>query len=157
MIEPITAALGGALVRVLPELVGFFNKKTDNAHELKLIEAQAKVTVLGTESKMQGIMAQGEVDQMVKAIDAHSLALSAQMQKTGFWFVDTLNFLVRPLTTYYLLFLYGLYKVALFAAALDTGAGTWASVLQVYTVDDFTMLGGVLGFWFIGRAFEKNR
>lgn len=40
MLFTILSALGGGLLRLLPELLALFNKKTDNSHELAMLDKQ---------------------------------------------------------------------------------------------------------------------
>jgi hypothetical protein len=157
MILTLISMFGGGLMRLLPEIFSFLNKKTDNAHELAMLEKQFQLEATREASKRETILAQGDIDQTLALLAAQKSAIEGQMQKVGIWWVDALNFLVRPLTTYYFLFLYGAYKTALLMVALQGGAATWASILQVYDAEDRAILSGILAFWFVGRVFEKQK
>ena len=78
------------------------------------------------------------------------------MQKTGFWFVDALNFLVRPLATYYFLGCYGIVKTAMIVTAMRE-ADPWLSVVSCWADQDAQILSGILAFWFVGRVFDKQK
>lgn len=157
MILSLLSMFGGGLMRLLPEFLSFLNKKTDNAHELQMLEKQFQLESTREASKRETIVTQGNVDQMLALLEAQKVALSGQMQKTGITFVDALNFLVRPLTTYYVLLLYGFAKVALFVVALNAGGNIWTAALQVYDAEDRAILSGILAFWFVGRVFDKAK
>lgn len=152
----ILSLLGGGLMRLVPELFALFNKKTDNTHELAMMDKQLALQQSKGVDDRAGIEAQGTVDLNVEEMKALSAALTAQMQPTGIHFVDALNFLVRPLTTYYFLGIYGAAKFASYMVALQ-GAATWSAVAALYTEDDLAILSGILAFWFVGRVFEKAR
>jgi hypothetical protein len=172
MIASIISLLGGGLLRAIPELLGLWGKKTDNDHELAMLKAQTELERLTAADKLATTQAQGVVDTVVAAMAAQTEALKGQMQPlviplTGIKWLDAidalistvtnaLNMLVRPLTTYYFLAIYGTYKAALLAQALQTH-DAWAAIILVYTADDQQMLAGVMGFWFMGRVFDKQK
>lgn len=156
MLMTLLSMFGGGFMRLLPELIGLWNKKTDNAHELAMLDKQYQLEQTRAANKQAEIAQQGDIDQMLAMMAAQKEALVGQMQKTGIKFVDALNWLVRPLTTYYFLGMFGIYKAALLATAMQT-KDIWASILQVYTPDDAAMLSGILAFWFVGRVFDKKK
>lgn len=146
---------GGGLMRLLPEVLNFLNKKTDNAHELAMLDKQFQLEQFRATSRMEEVRFQGDVDQTLALLDAQKVALQSQMQKTGIRWVDALNFLVRPLTTYYFLGFYGLVKIAILVTAMQL-TDTWGAILQIWTNDDAAILSGILAFWFVGRVFDKR-
>jgi len=156
MILSILSALGGGLLRMLPELLGFLNKKADNAHELAMLDRQIAIEhAKGAEARATA-QVQGDIDQVLALIQAQQAALVSQMQKTGIRIVDALNFLVRPLTTYILLTLYVLHKIG---GALTLYAATDSVTqvfVQIYTQEDFALLSGILSFWFVSRVIDKK-
>lgn len=167
MILSLLSLLGGGFMRLLPELVGLWNKKTDNSHELAMMDRQLELQrTKGADDRAlvveqsNAALSLGEQSNDAAAVlamlDAQKEALHDQMQKTGLPWVDGLNILVRPLTTYYVLFLYGLAKVALFAVAVQQGEGAWTAVLLAYDDEDRAILSGILAFWFVGRIFDKK-
>lgn len=156
MILTLLGMLGGGFMRLLPELLGLWNKKTDNAHELLMLNAQVELEKTKGAQQRETIQTQGDVDQVLALLNAQKEALAGQMQKTGFWIVDALNFLVRPLTTYYVLFLYGAAKVAMLIVAIHTGLNVWEAILKIYDAEDRAILSSILAFWFVGRTFDKK-
>jgi hypothetical protein len=156
MLTTLLSLFGGGIMRLLPELISLWNKKADNAHELAMLDKQFQLEQTREASKQAEIAQQGDIDQMLALLASQKVALSAQMQVTGIRIVDILNFLVRPLTTYYFLGMFGIYKAALLAVAMAT-QNIWQAILQVYTPDDAAMLAGILAFWFVGRVFDKKQ
>lgn len=157
MILSILAALGGGLMRLLPELIAFLNRQQDNAHEIVLLQHQIELAKTQGALTHEATVAQGEIDQALKQLDATSAALAGQMQRTGFAFVDALNFLVRPLTTYLLVLLYLAHKLA-GASLLYAANGSLAVTFNtIYTPADFSLLTAILSFWFVGRVFDKQK
>ena len=148
---------GGGLMRALPELIGLWNKKTDNAHELAMLDKQFQLETTRAQSRLDEITTQGDIDQMLALLAAQKSALEGQMQKIGIKWVDALNFAVRPLTTYYFLILYGLAKLAMFVLAVQSDIGGWDAILKLYDNNDREILAGILAFWFVGRVFDKKK
>ena len=156
MITTLLSLFGGGFMRLLPELIGLWNKKTDNEHELAMLDKQVELEKLTAADKQATIAQQGDIDQMLAMMSAQKDALTGQMQKTGIRLVDALNWLVRPITTYYFLGMFGIYKAALLAVAMEQ-ADIWHAILKVYTTDDAAMLSGILAFWFVGRVFDSPK
>ena len=156
MIETMLSLFGGGIMRVIPELVGLWSKKTDNAHELSMLSAQVELEKVKTAGQQTVVREQGQIDQLLHVMESQREAMSDQMKHTGIQFVDALNALVRPLTTYYFLALYGVAKIAMFAIATQNTAGIWEAILKVYTQDDVALFMGIISFWFVGRVFDKK-
>ena len=156
MILSLISMLGGGLMRLLPELIGFMNKKTDNSHELAMLQAQVELEKTKGDQQRQTIGVQSDADQIIALLNAQKDALAGQMQKTGISFVDALNFLVRPVTTYYILFLYGAAKVAMLVVAYHGGMDIWKAISSAYDAEDRAILSGILSFWYTGRVFDKK-
>lgn len=148
----VLSMIGGGLMRFLPELMNFLNRKTDNQHELDMMNLQIQMEQL----HQVGNQAQIDSNQVLAMLDAQKSALDGQMQKTGFVWIDALNFLVRPLTTYYFLICYGIVKTAKIAIACQT-ATPWAALVQCWDEEDASIMCSILAFWFVGRVFDKAK
>lgn len=156
MLMTLLSMLGGGLMRVLPELVGFLNKKADNAHELAMMDKQIELQQSKAADDRATIQTQGDIDQVLALLDAQKTALAGQMQKTSIALVDALNFLVRPATTYFFLLLFGMVKLATVVLAVQQ-TDAWHAILQSWDADDRATLSGILAFWFVGRVFDKKQ
>lgn len=156
MLMTIISMFGGGLMRMLPELLGLLNKRTDNSHELAMMDKQIELQKSKAADDRETIQVQGNIDQTLAMLDAQKATLQSQMQKLGIWWVDALNFLVRPLTTYYFLGFYGLVKIAMIVVALRA-ADPWVAIIKCWSQDDAAILSGILAFWFVGRVFDKKQ
>lgn len=154
-------------MRLLPELLGLLNKKTDNSHELALMDKQIELQKQKGADDRLTAEAQGAQDratmgvratseETLKLLDLHAEAIKSQMQVTGNKWVDALNFLVRPLTTYYFLGCYGIVKTAMIIIAVQHG-DAWNAIVDCWNEQDAMMLWGILNFWFVGRCFDKKK
>ncbi len=156
MLMSLLSMLGGGLMRLMPEVFAFANKSKDYAHELAMLEKQSELEKTRAAMKMEEVRFTAESEQALAIYDARKSALEGQMQKTGMRVVDAMNFLVRPVTTYYFLLIYGLAKLAMFCLAVNSGLSGWEAILRLYDEDDRSILAGILAFWFVGRVVEKR-
>jgi hypothetical protein len=155
MLMTLLSMLGGGFMRLLPELIGLWNKATDNKHELAMLDKQlALEAARGAESRAT-MQVQGDINEVLALIDAQKTALASQMQKTGIWIADVLNFLVRPVVTYFFLLLFGAVKVATIVLAMQQ-TDAWHAILGSWDADDRATFSGILAFWFVGRVFDRR-
>lgn len=75
--------LGGGLLRLMPEIFGFLNKKTDNAHELAMLDRQFELEKTRASARQAVVEYQGGVEQTLAMLDAQKSALLGQMQPLG--------------------------------------------------------------------------
>lgn len=155
MLLTLLSMFGGGVMRLLPEIITFMNRRQDNAHELAMLDRQAQLEQTRAANRLEELQVQGNFTDMLALLDAQKSALAGQMQKTGMAWVDALNFLVRPLTTYYFLGCYGIYKTALMIVAIRQ-IDAWHAILQCYTETDANILASILAFWFVGRTIDRN-
>jgi hypothetical protein len=156
MILTLLSMLGGGLLRLLPEVFSILKQRGDNQHELALLDKQIALEQTRSAMRQDEIRTQGEADMNLAQMDALAEALKGQMQLTHMWLIDALNFAVRPMTTYYLLTLYGLAKIAMYQVAIAHGTSGWDAILKIYDEEDRAILSGVLAFWFVSRTIEKG-
>ena len=162
------STLGGLLISGLPNVLGFFQDKSDKKHELELAKMQ-------TERELQmlekGYLAQAKVEEirsdqvmmqtdseMTKAAYEHDAKVLSKAAPWASTFVAT----VRPVVTY-------LFVAELFV--INVGIGIYVfthptivtdvdSLLKVaneiFNEDEMAMLGGIIGYWFGSRGWAKK-
>jgi len=143
----------GGLFRLAPEVLKFFDKKDERAHELSMFTRQTDL------EKMRGqfIMEEKYVDHCIAQLDAIQEAFKEQSKtaSSSYKWVSAASALVRPGVTYILFGLYVATKVTAIVYALSQGAH-WKDVLPAHwDADDFGMLNMILTFWFVGRSIER--
>lgn len=156
MLMTLLSMLGGGVLRLAPELFGLLNKGKDYAHELAMMDKQAELAKSKAADDRETMRLAGDINQTVALLDAQKMALQAQSQLSGIKWADALNILVRPLTTYYYLAMFGAVKLATVAIALKS-ADPWHAILLSWDADDRAVLSGILAFWFVGRVFDKQK
>jgi hypothetical protein len=163
------STLGGLLISGLPSVLGFFQDKSDKAHELELARMQ-------TERELQmmerGFVAQQKVEEI--RTDQVEMQTAAQMQNAALdhdkkimerastWVVNYVG-TVRPTVTY--LFVLELVAInAWLAWNLFKMPGLITSVNDlnvigelIFSSDEMAMLGGIIGFWFGSRNWDKKK
>jgi hypothetical protein len=162
------STLGGLLISGLPSVLGFFQDKSDKAHELELARMQ-------TERELQmierGFIAQARVEE----IRTDQIAINADMEMTKAAYEHDAKVLeraapwvssfvgtVRPVVTY-------LFVLELFVINVGIGIyvynhpGLINSVddlikiaTEIFSDDEMAMLGGIIGFWFGSRNWGKK-
>jgi hypothetical protein len=162
------STLGGLLISGLPNVLGFFQDKSDKAHELKLAQMQ-------TERELQmmerGFIAQQKVEEI--RTDQVEMQTAAQMQNAALdhdkkvmerastWVVNYVG-TVRPTVTY--LFVAELIAINLWLAwnifkipGLITSVNDLELIGEmIFSSDEMAMLGGIIGFWFGSRNWQKK-
>ena len=161
--------IGGLLVSGLPSLLGFFQDKADKKHELELAQMQ-------TERELQmmerGFVAQQRVEEI--RTDQVEMQTAAQMQNAALdhdkkvmerastWVVNYVG-TVRPTVTY--LFVIELVLINFWLCyklftmpGLITGVDDLEIISEmIFSSDEMAMLGGIIGFWFGSRNWDKKK
>ena len=169
------STLGGLLISGLPKLLDFFQSKADQKHEQELARlanerdltmakegflAQQKIEEIKTEQVAMQTAAQMEqaAAEGIKSAHEHDKAI---MDKASTWIVN-LNGLVRPTVTFiFVLELVGINVFMCYYLLHQPGLITdFASLMaymdQVFTPDELSMLGAIIGYWFGSRGFQKK-
>lgn len=156
MLETLLGGALGGLLRVAPEVMKFFDRKNERAHELAMFDKQLEADKLrGDQAIREGELVQ-DTARISGGLAALMEGIKAQGQLTGVKWIDGITQSVRPFVTYWLLMLYVGAKGSTMWVLYHSGA-TVPQVLQnAYGEADMSMLAGVLNFWFLSRVFEKN-
>lgn len=153
--ESLLGGLFGGLLRIAPEALKFFDRKNEREHELRLLQAEMEFARVRGEIAMR----QTEAAISVAELDAIVTATREQGQtaRAAGKLVSALSALVRPVVTYWFVALYTAHKVAALSLAYAQ-AGDWREVMAAGWGDqDWAIFSMLLGFWFIGRAWEREK
>jgi len=163
------STIGGLLVSGLPSLLGFFQDKSDKKHELELAKMQTEREIQMME---RGFVAQAKMEEI--RTDQVEMQTAAQMQNAALdhdkkvmerastWVVNYVG-TVRPTVTY--LFVIELVLInfwlcyKLFSMpGLITGVDDLEIISEmIFSSDEMAMLGGIIGFWFGSRNWDKKK
>jgi len=154
----IVGSLLGGLFRLVPEIIKFLDKKNERGHELSMFDKQCELEKVRGSQKLAEINAQREATIDSGVMDAFNAAINQQtemVKATGGW-VASLSASVRPVMTYYLLLLYGVFKTATIAIGYASGQPVPELLKSAWTVDDMALLSGVVNFWILDRTLAKR-
>lgn len=154
--DPIFGGALGAVARLAPEVLNFFDRKNVRQHELALGEQQAELIKLQGHTKLEEIHASGDVAQAATALEALRESIKAQATPTGIKWVDALSGSVRPVWTYLVFLSWASVKYVNVAMSIAQHKD-WPEVQALlWTADDATMLSTLATFWFLDRVLRKS-
>lgn len=162
------STLGGLLISGLPKLLEFFQNKADQKHELALARLQNEMQL---QLAAQGFAAQQRIEEI--RTDQVAMQTEAQMTEAALdhdkevlkrasrWVANYVG-TVRPTITY--IFVFELVMINGFMAFY-----LWQHPQLIQSIDDIiryselifssdemAMLGGIIGFWFGSRGWNKK-
>lgn len=162
------STLGGLLISGLPKLLDFFQNKADQKHELAMARMQ-------TERELQlaaaGFAAQAKIEEIRTeqvAMETEARMTEAALkhdekilEKASRWVANYVG-TVRPTVTY--LFVFELMAINGFMAFylwqhpnLVTSIDDIIKYSElIFSSDEMAMLGGIIGFWFGSRQWNKK-
>jgi hypothetical protein len=154
IVESLVGGLIGGLLRLAPELLKFFDRKNDRAHEAVMFDKEVEVTRLRMEAQIQ----HDRTSLDIASIDAIAVAAEEQGRtaRAAGKFVAALSALVRPLVTYYFVVLYSIVKSVGLWLLYTTGADVGTILEHAWTADDVAILSMILVFWFVGRVYDRS-
>jgi hypothetical protein len=154
----ILGSVFGGLFRMAPEVLKFFDKKNERQHELLMFSRQCELETLRGQQKLAEIGAQREAAIDVGVMDAFQSAIEQQatMVKAAGGWAASLSASVRPVVTYWVLFVWSFIHVWFAWNAWITGAPP-AEVFKMMMSPDFSaLLAGTINFWFLDRTLAKR-
>lgn len=144
-------------MRLAPELLKWLNRRTDNKHELDLIQANLDADITRGDLAMRQQELTQEHGLSLAEISALLEANKSQDAPTGNRWIDGLSKSVRPVLTYYhCVIYYSAFKAAVFWGGVQGGL-MWHEVLQsMYTPVDAGVMSSMVGYWFLDRSMRKG-
>lgn len=162
------STLGGLLISGLPKLLDFFQNKNDQKHELALAQVQVQLQL---QMMAQGFAAQERMeeirtDQIAMQTDAQMTVAAydhdkAILAKASTWVVSYIG-TVRPTVTY--IFILELCAINAWLAYYVYNNPQLVINMDdlvrlsdiIFSSDEMAMLGGIIGFWFGSRSWNKK-
>jgi len=162
------STLGGLLISGLPKLLEYFQNKADQAHELKLAALQNERELA---MAAQGFAAQLKIeevrtDQVQMETDARMTEAALEhdakvLEKASTWVANYIG-TVRPTVTY--IFVAELVAINAFMAIYLWQRPDLITSIDdiirysdlIFSSDEMAMLGGIVGFWFGSRNWDKK-
>ena len=148
----------GGVFRLAPEVLKFFDKKNEREHELAMFGRQCELETLRGQQKLAEIGAQREAAVDVGVMDAFNSAIQQQadMVKAAGGWAASLSASVRPVVTYWVLFIWSFIHVWFAYNAWTMGSPPTEVFKTMMTPDFSALLAGTINFWFLDRTLAKR-
>ena len=154
----ILGSIFGGIFRMAPEVLKWLDKKNERSHELLMFSRQCDLEQLRGAQKLAEIGAQREAAVDVGVMDAFNNAITqqAEMVKAAGGWVASLSASVRPLVTYWVLFVWSFIHVWFAWNAWLAGAPAVEVFKTMMTPDFSALLSGTINYWFRDRTLSKR-
>ena len=154
----ILGSLFGGVFRLIPEVLKFFDKKNEREHELNMFTRQCELETLRGQQKLAEIGANREAAVDVGVMDAFNSAIiqQAEMVKAAGGWVASLSASVRPVVTYWVLFVWSFIHVWFAWSAWVAGAPAVEVFKTMMTPDFSALLAGTINYWFLDRTLKQR-
>jgi len=154
----ILGSVFGGLFRMAPEVLKFFDKKNERQHELAMFKNQCDLEAQRGQMKLAEIGAQREAAMDVGVMDAFNNAITqqAEMVKAAGGWVASLSASVRPVVTYWVLFVWSFIHVWFAWNAWLAGAPATEVFKTMMTPDFSALLSGTINYWFLDRTLKQR-
>jgi len=148
----------GGIFRMAPEVLKYFDKKNERGHELLMFARQCDLEQMRGQMKLAEIGAQREAAVDVGVMDAFNSAIQQQadMVKAAGGWAASLSASVRPVVTYWVLFVWSFIHVWFAWNAWIAGALPIEVFKTMMTPDFSALLAGTINFWFLDRTLAKR-
>lgn len=154
----VLGGLIGGLFRLAPEVIKFFDKKNERQHELAMFDKQCDLEKQRGAQRLQEIGAQHGMAVDVGVLDAFKSAIDQQadMVKAAGGRIAALSASVRPVVTYWVLFIWSFAHVWFAWSAWLAGASPEAVFKTMMTADFAALVSGTINYWFMDRTLAKR-
>jgi hypothetical protein len=148
----------GGIFRMAPEVLKWLDKKNEREHELNMFKFQCDLEAQRGAQKLAEIGAQREAAIDVGVMDAFNNAITqqAEMVKAAGGWVASLSASVRPVVTYWVLFVWSFIHVWFAWNAWFAGAPATEVFKTMMTPDFSALLSGTINYWFLDRTLSKR-
>ena len=148
MLLALLSPLLGAAVNLLPNILGFFEKKQEYQHELELTRLKLDVAIQTAQLGIDLEDAKADAREG-ESLRAHDSTLD------GGRFINALRASIRPVITYVFFALFVAIKVSAAYVMLHAGVNIPEMLQAVWDSETIALFGAIMGFWFGSRTIER--
>jgi hypothetical protein len=154
----IFGSLLGGIFRLAPEVLKFLDKKNERGHELEMFNRQCELEAQRGAQKMAEIGAQHEATVDAGVMNALNAAIESQteMVKAAGGFAASLSASVRPVVTYWILFIWSGVHLWMAYSAWHIGTEPTEVFKLMMSADFSALVSGTLNYWFLDRTLAKR-
>ena len=142
MITLLGSVLGFA-TSFLPKILGYFEQRQNNAHELKMLEATAEI------QKDRAI-----IDAQIRDLEA--VRVHDSQLRSGYKWMDAYRSSVRPTITYMFMALFIFVEMSAYIIMLKTGMDAFEAGKHLWNAEINGLFAAIISFWFSDRGFSKK-
>jgi len=154
----ILGSLFGGLFRLAPEVLKWLDRGSERKHELLMFKEQCALESLRGELRYREINAARDaaVDTLAMGAFDSAIKQQAEMVKVAGGWVASISAAVRPLVTYWILFVWSFIH-AWFAFNAYASGSLAIDIFKTMMTPDFSaLLAGTLNYWFLDRTLSKR-
>lgn len=154
----VLGGLIGGIFRLAPEVLKYFDKKNERMHELAMFDKQCDLEKVRGQIRLDEIGAQRDAAIDVGVMDALNSAINQQadMVKAAGGWAASLSASVRPVVTYWVLFIWSFVHVWFAWNSWLQGMPP-AEVFKTMMTPDFSaLLSGTINYWFLDRTLKQR-
>ena len=158
----ILSSILGFATAGLPSILGFFQQKGDQAHEREMAKMQNEQAMLmaqkgfQSQEKIAAIELEGTYAETFAQERQALYEHDAKLVHDAAPWVRTLNAAVRPIVAFTFVGLLIFIDVAGFIWAVKTVGFSRESMDVVFSSDEMSIVGSIIGFYFGARTWEKK-
>ena len=154
----IFGSLLGGLFRLAPEVLKWLDKKNERQHELEMFKNQCQLEAQRGSQKLDEIGAQRAADVDTGVLDAFSAAISQQadMVKSAGGWAASLSASVRPVVTYWIIFIWSFVHLWFAWNAWISGLPPMEVFRLLMSPDLSALVAGTINYWFLDRSLLKR-
>ena len=130
----------------LPSVLGFFQAKSDQKHELAMIDKQSRAAARVASFRLDETHVDAGIRE-VESLHEHDAAIT---ENASTW-VKNLSASVRPIITYLMFIEWAGLTVAVMMKWM-----TWASYNAIWDEPAQALFAAVISFWFGSRTFNRK-
>ncbi len=148
----------GGIFRLAPEVLKYFDKKSEREHELAMFSRQCELEQLRGQQRLAEIGANREAALDVGVMDAFQAAINQQteMVKAAGGLAAKLSASVRPVVTYWIMALWSFIHLWFAWQAHKAGASPEVVFKTMMTVDFCALVSGTINYWFLDRTLKQR-
>lgn len=151
------AVLGGAF-RLAPEVLRYFDKKSERQHELLMFSRQCELEAQRGAQRLAEVGAQRDMAVDVGVVDAFKAAIDqqAEMVKAAGGWAARLSASVRPVVTYWVVALWSFIHIWFAWMGWVSGMSPKEVFLTMMTADFAALVSGTINYWFLDRTLKAR-
>lgn len=154
----VLGGLIGGIFRLAPEVLKYFDKKNERMHELSMFDKQCDLEKVRGQIRLDEIGAQRDAAIDVGVMDALNSAINqqAEMVKAAGGWAASLSASVRPVVTYWVLFIWSFVHVWFAWNSWLMGMPPIEVFKTMMTPDFSALLSGTINYWFLDRTLKQR-